>query len=84
MKTCSSRVAVIVWAETMTSQDPPVRAGMIVSKTVGLTTTVRPMRAAISRARSMSEPMALSSSSRYSCGGYGMSEQIVSVPAVIS
>ena len=59
----------------------PVRAAMIVSKTVFWTATLRPSLLAISVPISMSEPVGLPFASKNSCGGYGMSEQMVRWPA---
>src|ERR1035437_2390842 len=84
MSTCFWRSAVIVWAETITSQLPPVSAGMIELKLVVLTTVVSPTRLVISVAKSRSDPTGLLFLSSVSCGGYEVSEQTVRVPAVIS
>ena len=66
MSTAAWRSAVIVCAEMMMSQLPPVRAGMIESNVVDLTATVRLSRLASSAARSMSEPIAVLLESRLS------------------
>src|ERR1035437_5195087 len=84
MSTLAWRSALIVWAEMLISHVPPVRAGMIESKTVDLTDRVRPRRFAASAMSSMSEPTALLLVSSASCGGYEVSEQAVRVTALIN
>ena len=69
------------WALTMTSHLPPVSAGMIVSKKELTTSACRPSRDAMPSAISMSEPIGLPFASKYSCGGYGRSEQTSSLSA---
>ena len=72
------------WALMMMSHLPPVTAAMIVSKTEFSISGVSPSRLAISWPISMSEPIGLPWASKNSCGGYGRSEQMTSLPGKIS
>ena len=68
------------WAEMMMSHLPPGRAGMIVSKTVFSICHPEPKPLGDLGADVDVGAGRVALASKNSCGGYGMSEQTVSVP----
>src|SRR5450755_1341554 len=81
MSTALTRSVVMFWSLMIMSHLPPARAGMIESKKEFSITADRPNRVAIVWPISMSEPIGFAFGSKYSSGGYGISEQITSFPA---
>src|SRR4029079_12687733 len=84
----ASRVVLTYRADQTMSQRPACRSGMRVEKPVFFTASFRPSLAATALAASTSKPTAwpgsvTSADGKYSIGGYSMSTQSVSVPAVI-